>query len=228
MSTTVSQVIDDAAMAFGDPNKQRVETPHWLSIYNRANRELGEKLKIFRFIDEFDLLRLDPDTGEMLQKYAYPDGMVVMNGIHVSETPSDRATYRWIGEIFEDEFRDRTSGLYPTATIPDSYYATSAWVYLVPAVTADIVDGACIDYFGLPQDVTDVSTNMQAPGLARDYLLRRMVVHAMMATNRVAEANAELELWNADMTGLQDKLEDRSNDRRASLAPRRPRYQGMR
>lgn len=226
MSTLITSLVDDAALQIGDPNKQRVTMPHWHSIYNRSNRELGQKANVFRYLDQFTL--------EALQmKYDYPESMTVMNGIRVSETPSDETTFQVIDEIFEDEWRKRTNSLYPSATIPDAYFATSNWFWLVPMAEAQIVDGACIDYFGLPDtlsytDFTAANAVIQAEDFAQDYLIRRMVIHGMEARNRWQEAKDSLALWEADMVTLQDKLDDRSQDRRSSLRPRRPRFAGMR
>lgn len=228
MSTPVSALVDDAAMAIGDPNKQRVATPQWISIYNRSNRELCQKANVLRFLDEFDLVNLDPDTGELAMRYDYPDGMTVMNGIHVSDTPTDPASFRWLKEMFQDEFRVATSGSYPVDSLPTYYFATSDWLYLIGAVAADILDGACIDYFGLPDRVTDLSGVIQVPDMAQDYLIRRMIIHGKMARHNVVEARAELEMWEEDMVSFQDKLDDRSQDRPSSIAPRRNRLAGMR
>ena len=226
MSTLVQDLVDDAALQIGDPNKQRVQLSQWHSIYNRSNRALGEKANVFRYLDQFTLV-----AGQM--KYDYPQLMTVMNGIRVSETPSDETTFQVIEEIFEDEWRNRTSGLYPTATLPDSYFATSNWFWLVPMATNQIVDGACIDYFGLPDTISYTSftasgTVIQAEDFAQDYLVRRMVIHGMEARNRWQEAKDALSLWEADMETFMDKLDDRSQDRRSSLRTRRPRFAGMR
>lgn len=222
MSTPVSYLVDDAAQAIGDPNKQRVQLSQWLSIYNRSNRELCEKANVLRFIDEFDLVADQ-------KKYDYPQTMTVMNGIHVTQTPTDETTFRWIKEYFEDEFRRMTSSNYPTASLPTGYFATSGWFYLVPAVDTTIVSGACIDYFGLPDRITDLNgAVMQVDDLAQDYLIRRMIVHGLESRNRLVEAQEALATWQADVESLQDKLDDRSQDRRSSIAPRRNRYWGMR
>jgi hypothetical protein len=217
--------MDDAAQAIGDPNKQRVQLSQWVSIYNRSNRELCEKANVLKFQDEFDLI-----AGQ--RKYDWPELMTVMTDIHVSETPGDETTWRYLKEIFEDEFRDRTDRLYPSATLPDNYHATESWFWLVPMVSAEIQGGACITYFGLPdrvtQDQVTSGTVLQVPDMAQDYLLRRMIIHGKMSRNRIVEAKVELELWNADMESFQDKLDDRSDDRRSSLAPRKSRYSGMR
>jgi hypothetical protein len=221
MSTLVSYLVDDAAAAIGDPNKQRVSLAQWLSIYNRSNRELCAKANVLRFLDFFTL-----EAGQT--KYDFPQSMTVMNGIAVSDTPTDLTTFRWIDEMFEDEFRALTTQSYPQATLPEGYFCSSNWFYLIPAAQAQIVNGGQIDYFGLPDRITALDgALLQVDDMAQDYLLRRMVIHGMMMTHRIVEAKAQLEMWNADMEGFQEKLDDRSQDRRASLAPRRNRFAGM-
>lgn len=225
MSTVIASVINDAAASIGDPNKQRISLALWTSFYNLSNRELCSKAHILRFSDEFDLI-----AGQ--RKYDYPEGMVVMTGLRVSATPSDENSFRVVEEIFEDEFRDLTDRLYPTESLPRYYYATASWWQPVGTATAQIVDGGCLTYFGLPDEIllTQVESGqvLQIPDVARDYLLRRMIVYGMRARNRYAEAQAELDLWYADMATFQDSLDDRSIDRRSTLAPRKNRFQGMR
>jgi hypothetical protein len=225
VSTFIQAVIDDAAVAIGDPNKQRVSMVNWTSFYNRSNRELCAKANILRFNDKFDLI-----AGQ--RKYAYPQRMTVMTGLRVSETPSDENSFKVVHEIFEDEFREKTDRLYPTETLPSEYFATSSWWQPVGTATAQIVDGGCITYYGLPDRITltqiEASQVLQIPDFAQDYLLQRMIIYGMRARNRYAEAKAELDLWYTDMATLQDKLDDRSQDRRSTLAPRKNRFAGMR
>lgn len=223
MSTLVQTIIDEAAMEIGDPNKQRIEQAQWLTIYNMSQRELCQKANLLRLQDDFDLV-----AGQT--RYDYPQGMVQLNGIEVSETPDDDSSFQWLAELREDEFRMITTGAYPTASIPTQYFATSSWFYLVGAVTTPIQDGGAIDYFGIPDEITavDSSTVIQVDDLARDYLRNRMVIHGHQARNRLVEARAALDIWNEELIVLQDKLADRAEDRRSSLAPRLNPYWGMR
>lgn len=221
MSTNVSSLVDDAAQAIGDPNKQRVQSSQWLSIYNRSLRELCEKANVLKFRDSFTL--------NPVAIYDYPEQMIVMTDIHVTETPGDESTFRFLDEYFEDEFRRRTSSFYPTASLPTHYYATSGWFYLTPIPTVQIVNGGCITYFGLPDRVLDLATAMvQTDDFTQDYIIRRMIIHGLESRNRLVEARSALEMWEADMQTLQDKLDDRSQDRRSSIAPRKNRFAGMR
>lgn len=226
MSTVVTQLIDDAALEIGDPNKQRVSLSQWLSIYNRSNREVCQKANILRFQDKFTLIAAWP------KGYAYPELMTVMTGIHVSDTPGDDNSFRALDEMFEDDWRASTYAHYPSASLPTHYFATAGWFHLYPMVDAEIVGGGCITYYGLPDRITmDQLTSgivMQLPDMAQDYLMRRMIIHGMVSRNRLVEAKTELELWDADMATFQDKLDDRSQDRRSSIAPRKNRFAGMR
>lgn len=225
MSTLISTVIDECALKIGDPNKQRITLSQWVTIYNMSNREMCSMANILKFQDEFDLVANQ-------KTYDYPEGMVQCTDIHVSETPDDETTFKFLNEIFEDEYRERVDSLFPSATLPTEYYATPSWFSLVPMASAGIVDGGCITYFGLPDEISESAVSggevLQVPDFTRDYLRRRMLIHAMEARNRLTEAKAALEIWMAEMEGLQDKLEDRSLDRRSSLAPRKNRYAGMR
>lgn len=220
MATLVSYLIDDAAQAIGDPNKQRIKTPQWLSIYNQAARQLCQKANVLQFRGIFTL--------SPVGAYLYPPEMTVMTSLEVTDSPNDDESFRFLDEIFEDQFRGRVSARYPTASLPDSYFAAANWVYLVGRPETSITGGGRITYYGLPDRVTDaVAGVVQTDDFTQDYLIRRMVIGAMEARNRIVEARAALELWEKDVVTLQDKFGDRSQDRRSTLAPRRARYSRM-
>lgn len=221
MSTPISYLVDDAAQAIGDPNKERVQIAQWLSIYNRSLRELCQKANVLKTQDIFTL-----SAG--VARYAYPGHMTVMSGLEVSDTPADEGSFRSLRELFEDEFRARTSVFYPTASLPTHYYCTPSFYYLVPMAEVEIVAGGCLTHFGLPEErVTSIDALMETPDFTQDYLITRMVIFGMEARNRWQEAKDMLAIWNADVESLQDKMEDRSEDRRSTLAPRRNRFAGM-
>jgi hypothetical protein len=221
LSTPVSYLVDDAAQAIGDPNKERVSLAMWKSIFNRSLRELCEKANVLKSQDVFTI---GPVT-----RYPYPEHMTVLSGVEVSDTPSDEGSFRTLDEIFEDEFRELTSRRFPTASLPTYYFATSSFYYLIPMAENQIVDGGCTTHFGLPERVEDITTALlETPDFTQDYVIRRMIIHGMEARNRWEEAKTSLALWNADVETLQDKMDDRSLDRRSSIAPRRNRLAGMR
>lgn len=220
MSTLVNYLIADAAQTIGDPNKQRVTSDQWLLFYNQALRKLCEKANVLRLRSLFSL-EADAD-------YTYPPEMTVMTGMEVTDTPGDPDSWRECKEMFEDEFRERVSSRYPNATLPTHYFATSGWFSLIPRPTAEIIYGARITYFGLPVRVVDLTTALlETPDFTQDYVSRRMVISADEARNRLVEAKAALELWEAEVQGLQDKFDDRSQDRPSTIAPRRNRFAGM-
>lgn len=220
-SVLVSYMVNDAALAIGDPNKARVKNSDWISFYNRSARELCEKADVLQYRAIFNL-----GTQAL---YPYPDEMVALSRIEVNETPTDDDAWRPLDELFEDEFRSRTTGRYPTATIPDSYFADQGGFYLIGRPEAAITGAGRMIFFGLPDRITDVTTaTFQLIDIAQDYVTRRMIVYGLKARNRHAEAASELSQWYADVEGLQDNLEDRAKDRRSSIRPRRSPYAGMR
>lgn len=221
MSIPISYLIDEAANKFGDPNKTRVNGPLWLTFFNESTRELSTKADIAQYRDSFTL-----GTNPI---YPFPDAMVHMVRLEVNEQPvTDPVGWRIVEEIFEDEWRARTSTRYPSATIPDAYFVEKGWFWLIPAPEAPITNGAIITYFGLPDRATDPLSTYQLPEFTQDYIIRRMVIHAKFARNRIVEGQADLKLWYDDVEGLQDKMDDRSSDRRSNIRPRRNLIAGMR
>lgn len=220
MSLLVSNLVNDAAVKIGDPNQVRVRSSDWLLFYNQSVRELCEKADVMQYRADFNL-----GTQAL---YPYPDEMTTMARLEVTETPSDADSWRIVTEKFEDEFRAMTTTRYPVGSLPDHYFADKVGFYLIPRPAVAIVGGGRTTYFGLADRITDTATaTYQLPEFTQDYVVRRMTIYGKMARHRITEANAELEQWFADVEGLMDKMEDRSKDRRSSLAPRRNRYAGM-
>lgn len=221
MSLPISYLVDDAARKVGDPNKTRITPDDWVLFYNQSARELCEKADVLQFCAKFDL------TTE--RRFPYPDEMTQATRISVTETPDDPDSYHYLTEKFEDEWRAETNRRYPSATTPEHYFAEVGGFYLLPRATALIASGMEITYFGIPDRIFDLSiATYQLPHMTQDYVIRRMVVYGKTARNRLVEADSELKQWYADLEGLQDRMEDRANDRRSSIAPRRNRYAGMR
>jgi len=217
MSLPVIYLINDCAEMIGDPNKVRVTLGQWTLFYNQSCRELCQKAKVLKFRARFNL-------GPQAQ-YHYPDERTVVTKVEANETPDDDNTWFKLDEMFEDEFAAQTSRFYPSATTPSHYFADVDGFYLYPRPEAAITNGGRVTYFGLPDRIFDANTaNFQLPELAQDYVIRRMVIHGMKARNRMAEAEGELKLWNADIEGLQDSMEDPSDDRRSAIRPRRSGY----
>lgn len=221
MAIPVSYLVDDAAIAIGDPNRTRVKTVEWQSFFNRACRELSSKADVMQRRALFTL-------GDQAA-YHWPDDMRRATGIEVSETPDDEDSWRQLNEIFESEHRGMVSGYYSNTTLPESYFATVLGFFLYPRPSAEIVNGGRITYFGHADRVLDIDTaTFELLEIAQDHVLKRMIIFGLRARNRHAEADAEMTQWLVDVEGLQDALEDRSDDRRSSLMPRRDRFSGHR
>lgn len=216
----VQALVDEAAIAIGDPRKTRVRIDEWLPIYNASQRELCLEANILQFRGTFDLT-----TSPV---YGYPKEMTVMTYLETNLTPADPDSWQEVKEIFEDEFRGEVSGRYPNATVPERYFAERNWFYQVPRPTAGIVAAGRITYFGKPDRIYDISTALlQVPDFCEDYVRHRMVVYGLAARNRLDESLHELKLWRASLETLMDKMDDRSQDRRSTIAPRKNRFIGM-
>ena len=223
MSVLALDMRADAALRIGDPNMTRVKPEQWTLFYNDSCRQLCEKCDVLQFRATFDL------TTE--QVYPYPEEMTVLTRLEVNLDPTG-TPLSWVplDEKREDEFRAQTRGLYPTATVPDSYLAEQNWFWLLPAPEASIVGGGRVSYFGLPARVPDIvdTTLFELPEICQDYVISRMVIFAKAARNRLVEAAADLQAWKDDTEGLGDRMLDRAKDRPSTIAPRRRRYAGMR
>jgi len=217
MPTPISYLIDDAALAIGDPNKGRVSPTHWLSFYNRATRELCQKANVLKYEGEFNL--------EARAEYRYPAEMTCFKGVEVTLTADDDDSWFFLKEMFEDEFREYTDRTYPIDALPSHYFAEANGFFLIPRPQATLSNCGLMHYFGLPDRVSDPTVNMQTDDTTQDLITRR--IFGMRARNRLVEAAAEYATWKDDVESLMDKLDDRSQDRRSSLAPRRRRYSGM-
>jgi hypothetical protein len=221
MSLPVSYLVDDAARKIGDPNKTRVQLADWTLFYNQSTRELCQKADVMQYRATFNL-------GTQAA-YKYPDEMTTMTALEVTETPSDGDSWRFLTEKFEDEWRSEVSSRYPSATLPQHYFADKLGFFLVPRPTAAITGGGRITYFGLTDRIFDTQTaDFQLPEFCQDLVVRRMVIHGLMARNRLVQAEGELKVWYADVGDLGDAMEDRARDRRSSIRPRVNRMAGMR
>lgn len=221
MSVPVLRMVNSAARKVGDPNKTRVLLDQWGEIYNEAQRKFCEKVNALKIRNIFT-----PTTG---QAYTYPTNMTVMTMMEVTDSPGDDDSWREVKEMFEDEFRRATSNRYPSAALPTHYFSTANWFYLIPRPEVAIVGGGRITHYRLPDAITDPTTAvLQAEDFTEDYIVSRMVIEAKQSLNRLVEAESDLRTWEKEMEGVQDKFDDRSLDRRSSIAPRKNRLFGMR
>ena len=225
MSFPISDLIDSAARRFADPNKTRVKQEEWFGIYLESVRELCEKADVYKVTATFNLFSGSDPTDP---RYPYPERMTQMTAVEVTESPTNRDSYKKLREIFEGEFWSDVYGNYPSGALPDRYFADQGWLWLVPRPTVSIAAGGRLTYFGVPANASDWTQNFPLMYSARDYVVRRMVIAAKVMRNRLVEAQADLALWTSDVEGMFDRIEDRSKDRRSTFRPLRRPYAGMR
>lgn len=220
MSLPVEYLITDAAMAFGDPNKERVENDDWLRHYNTACRDLCAHFDVLEHRVRFTL-----EAGN--DAYAYPLDMVRLSMIEVTETPDDPDSWDDLGEMFDDEFRGATRRRYPTGK-PEKYYARRSWFHVIPKPDVQTISGGRIHFYGLPDRLlTLAGAVFQLPEFTQDSVIERMVIAALKQDERVVEAQERYTKWLAEGPFIEDRMQDRSKDRRETLRPPENPYGGM-
>lgn len=222
MSLSVDYLISDAALKIGDVNRTRVRDVEWVLFYNQAVRELCEKANVLEFQGLFDTLPTD--------RYGYPWRATAITKFEAQAIAGDANTFFKLDELREDEFTARTDRLYPPMDPPLEYFPRRNWFHLVGKPTTTVVQGGRLTYFGIPDRIFDLpSAIFPLPEFCQDYVIRRLVIAAKYARDRIGEADAELKQWIVDVAeGLQDKMEDRVDDRRPAIRPTRAPMAGMR
>ena len=209
MTVLSLRVIEEAALAIADPRFTRVTRPQWLTILNQSQRDMARKLRLVKHIATFDI--------ETDDEYALPDDCVQVASMQWTDTPGDRNTWRWLREKFEDEFRADTDGSFSDGD-PCEYLVLTDTFHLFPRPDQLILGGGKITYWGMPDEVTDESTQaITIRAVARDTLKERMVVHGLRAIDRFDKAEKHEQEWVASLTTDRDKFEDRSTDRRPRM-----------
>jgi len=222
MSVTVTSLITQCATRMRDPNARLTTREEWLAYYNEVQLEVATELRLLEVDADFDLF-------SMQERYAYPEDAVAIRGIRFSLTPTDLGSYRWLNEIFEDEWRARTNYRYPQG-IPYSYCARPNCFVLVPKPDNDYPGTGLITYARTPVWLdSETDAAMELPDQVRTFIADGMMPKAMRARNRYAEAAEQEKVWRAVLASLRDKFEDRSDDRRPALRPvnYRDPYTGM-
>jgi len=211
MSVPALDVINDAALAIGDPAFTRLKRPQWLVILNQSQRDMARKLRLVRHTATFDI----EDSDE----YAMPDDCIQSVSFQWNDTPTNRETWRWLAEMFEDEFRAGTDGAFASGD-PRKYLALTDTFRLYPRPDREIDGGGKITYWGMPDNVTDETTQaITIRDTARDTLKERMVIYGLRALDRFDKAREHEQEWIASLTTDREKFEDRSADRRPRLRP---------
>jgi hypothetical protein len=209
VSVSALQVINEAALQIGDKDFSRVTRPDWRIILNNSCRDLARKLRLVRWTATFDI--------EDEDEYALPSDCIQVISMRWNATPDDKTTWWWLEEMFEDEWRSQTHGSHPTGD-PRKYLALNDTFHLFPIPESDVVGGGKIVYWGLPDEVTDETTQpIPIMDMLRDTLRERMVIYGLRRLDRFDKADAHEREWQASLTSDRDRLEDRAVDRRSRL-----------
>lgn len=213
MSTPATTPINEAAALVGDPAFTRITQPTWTVFLNTAARDLARKMRLIRRAATFDLVANDPE-------YALPSDCIQIIGMQYNLTPSDQTTWMKAKEMFEDEHQVATNGSY-SAGNPTRYLPRPDTFMFYPMPDTTIAAGGKITYWGMPDEVTNISSqSIPVMDFLRDSLRDRMVTFALRRLEKWDAASMAEKEWEAALTVDRDRFEDRSADRRTALRPR--------
>lgn len=209
----LSSIFDEVALGFGDVSRTRITNDHLLIWYNAVARDIGSRVDAVRYQAYFDL--------QVDDAYTYPDEATTIVAVRVSDNPSDPYNFIDLVEMTEDEYRGNTRLRYPAASRPTHYWPTNTLFHLWPHPAAVIVGGGLIDYYGLPDEVTNwQGAQLPFPAFLRNWVKEGIEIEALKANKQYAEAQAAYTAWAAKEQEYKDRIEDRSDDRRPRLRVR--------
>jgi hypothetical protein len=211
VSTTAIEVINDAAIAFGDPGFSRVSQAEWLLFLNRTLRAFCSRINVIERTGYFDLVA----DNEL---YAWPEDATLITGVGVTDTPEDIYSFRYLREMVKEEFRRNTSAYFPVGPVTH-YYPARQYFSLYPRPATTVEGGGLIEYYGIPANLISVDAALETPDFCRDYLSAGMTVWAHRKAKELDEAQSAERVWLAAEPELASRLEDRTDDRRKSLRP---------
>lgn len=211
-----------AAIQIGDPLRGRVKTVDWLYAYNMTMHDICVLYDVLQYEATADL----PLDGLA----SYPEESTRISEVAWNMNPADVSGWRVLKEKFEDEYRELTISGLPTTDSPEHYFADVGYIRIIARLTADIIGGLRVKFFGVPDEAFDLTTtNMPLPNFMRNYAIERMVVYGLRADSRDAQASDIENRWNQREGWIREKLGDRSVDRRDAIRPAgsRNKYGGM-
>lgn len=213
MSVLVRAIMDDAAIAVGDPAYSNVKQPEVLAFYNRTARVVARRMRVLEYEAYYDLTAAS-------DLYKLPDDCTQVRRMLVTQTPLVGDSYYPLQEIMEDEHGQLTSRTTAVGD-PRRYYVRQGYFHVWPLSSADVVNGGKIIYWGIPQDATDIANDRSPfPDMVRDTLAEGIVVHVLKRMSRLDEAQAREKEWWDSLNLDRDVMEDRSRDRRPNLRTR--------
>lgn len=214
MSTNALSVINEAAVLIGDPLFSRITRSQWVALMNQSARDVAKKLRIVLKAATFDIV-----AGQ--HEYALPDDCWQVKSFQFNETPEDETTWWWLTEVFEDEYRKATNGMYPSSGRPTNYFVNLETFHLYQNPSESIVGGGKIRYWGMPSTVSNEAVDsIPLQDIMRDTLRDRMVTYALRILEKWDAASNHEREWNSSITIDRDRIEDRSADRRARIRTR--------
>lgn len=222
MAVLIDWCITAAALHIGDPGRQRVQQAQWNQIATLALNDICSKYLVLKYEDECDL----PSDGLL----TWPEGLVALQEIKVSSTPTVEESFYKLDEKFKDEWDQFTLKGVPASQAPLIYFADTDYIRLGATLDDDIEDGCRVSYYATPPEVTDPTTTyMPLPDDMRSHLVQRMVVYALFADERDDLARYEEQLWSSREDEIRKIVDRRSVDRREALRPKswERKYRGM-
>lgn len=212
MSVPSILLAQEAAARIEDPAFVQVSLGDWRLFLNRVQRDISLRRKVVEREDLGDLV-LD-------ERYPYPDELVQLRSVWFTSVPSDFKTFRTLGEMMEDEWLLAVDRNYPTGE-PERYLARKGMFVLDKVPTTEVIGGLKIVYWGLPDEVSDITIGfLQLPDMARDHVVDGMVIMAQYSRGDERRAAAAEREWLKREEFLADPITDRSDDRRSSLRPK--------
>jgi hypothetical protein len=217
MSFNSLLVINEAAEALRDPAFGTITQPRWLSIQNRVARIMARKMRLVEWTTVTGVTLAEPE-------YEYPSDSFQIISVRYNETPGDPTTWFKLGELFSDEFEARTQRNYSTGT-PMRYYPATTSLFLHPMPDVTLASALKVRYWGLPDAVTNASTqDVQLSDTLRDLLLEGMIAYGFDDMKDYESGASAQQKWQAALTFDRDRFEDKSADRRSRLRPRASNY----
>lgn len=209
MSVNGLIVASEAARICGDPGFTRISREDWLVGLNAVSRDIAVRTLCVEY-------EATAATVANEDRMIYPANLVQIRYVRYSRSPLT-VDHRDLDEAKLDEWRAATNGQYPIDD-PTEYLPRLGWLHLLPK--PDIaVDGAVLmGYFGLPDDVTNLTTqNIALPDKVRDYLVEGMVIFGKKQQKEYEAAAALEAVWRERLAEWRDRAADPARDRRTSL-----------
>jgi hypothetical protein len=219
------EIIDSAAVEFGDQNKAKITNTQWLLFYNEAREQMTR---------DYHILEQDAthDITANEDRIAYPDDCNQMIRWRYNPTPADPEAWRESEEAFEDEFRSIVALNLPRGDTGFKYWARPQFFHITPQPTVTVPGGGLLTYWKMADRVeagNELTTEFDLPLTLRRLVTRLMIIFAKETIHRYEEADRDRRNWQIDMENAYGRIEDRSDDKRPRLRLKTARqsYYGM-